>query len=152
MYLSIKEAALLLKVSENRVRAYIASGRLSVERKGRQILIPKEQLKSVVDLADDFENTESQDNSNPDTASAASPEVALQLINDRLAALEGRIMDNQQLFAENQLLHQRLREQDRQLAEKDLELERLRGELVYQKRLGEKELEDHRLALQENGR
>jgi len=61
--------------------------------------------------------------------------------------LEAQVNEKWQKDAENKRLHELLREQDRQLAKKDLEIEKLRRDLVYQKRLSEKEAEDQRLAL-----
>ena len=60
MYLSIKEAARFLNVSENKVRGYIASGRLSTERKGRQVLIPELQLKALRDAEKSPQDGESR--------------------------------------------------------------------------------------------
>jgi excisionase family DNA binding protein len=147
MHLSIKEAARILKVSENKVRGYILSGRLVVERKGRQILIPEAQLKALVEAEQRLEEDASQKNLDRD--STHSHEASLDVILNRLASLEAQIVEKGQMGAENQSLHQLVREQDRQLAEKDLEIEKLRRDLVYQKRLCDKEIEDRRLALEE---
>jgi excisionase family DNA binding protein len=147
MYLSIKEAARLLNVSENTVRGYISSGRLSVERKGKQILVSQSQLKTLIDAGKDPENEASR--ADLDRPSAPSREEALDVVLSRLAALEGQITEKWQLFTENQRLHQQICERDQELAARKLEIEKLRRDLVYQKRLCEKEIEDHRLAQQE---
>jgi len=147
MYLSIKEAARLLNVSENEVRGYISSGKLSVERKGRQILISESQLKAIIDAEKGLENEVSK--TSLDRPSASSYKEAFDLVLSRLAALEGQLIEKWQMFTENQRLHQLIRDQDQELAEKKLNIEKLRRDLVYQKRLCEKEIEDHHLALQE---
>jgi excisionase family DNA binding protein len=147
MYLSIKEAARLLNLSENKIRGYISSGRLSVERKGKQILVSQSQLKALVDAGKDVENEGSQ--ADVDRPPAHSREEALDLVLSRLAAMEEQIIDKWQLFTENQRLHQQIREHHQELAARKLEIEKLRRDLVYQKRLCEKEIEDHRLAQQE---
>ena len=147
MYLSIKEAARLLNVSENKVRGYISSGRLVVERKGKQILVSQSQIQALIDAEKGLENEASQ--ASLDRPSAPSREEAFELLLSRLAALEGQIIEKWQIFTDNQRLHQLIREQDQELAEENLEIEKLRRDLVYQKRLCEKEIEDHRLAHQE---
>jgi excisionase family DNA binding protein len=148
MHLSIKEAARFLNVSDNRVRGYIASGRLSVERKGRQILIPQAQLRDLLDAEKGFEDATPP--ASPEDHALAPPlKEALEAIRNRLAAVEAQIAEQWQLVAENQRLQELLREHARHMADKDLEIEKSRRDLVYQKRLGEKELEDHRLAFEE---
>ena len=149
MHLSIRQAARLLNVTESKVRNYIVSGKLSIERKGRRILIPEAQLKAFTSAQQGPEEVESQENFDPAMLLTPSGRDTLDLIMNRLAALEGQIIEKWQTHAENQHLQQLLRQQDRLLAEKDLEIEKLRRDLLYQKKLCEKELEDHRLALQE---
>ena len=148
MYLSIKKAARLLNMSETKVRGYIVSGRLTVERKGRQILIPEAQLKALLDTENGLEDEASPAISD-DRTLAASLKGALEAITNRLTAVEAQIIEQWQLSAENQRLQELLRDHGQQMAVKDLEIEKLRRDLVYQKRLGEKELEDHRLVLKE---
>jgi len=150
--LTVKEAAHLLGVSENKVRDLIASGSISVERKGRQILIAEAQLVGLTAGEKGLEDTQPKVKPQPEPVVADSYRDALDLINTRLAELESQLGDKWQMVEENQRLHQLLRDQDRQLAEKDLEIERLRRDLVYQKRLFDKELEDERLASQERER
>jgi excisionase family DNA binding protein len=147
MVLSIKEAARFLNVSENKVRGYISSGRLSVERKGKQILVSLSQLKALIDAEKGLENEPSQ--ASLDRPSVPSREEAFELLLSRLTALEGQIIEKWQIFTENQRLHQVIRDQDLELTARKLEIEKLRRDLVYQKRLCEKEIEDHRLAQQE---
>ena len=147
MHLSIKEAARILNVSENKVRGYILSGKLVVERKGRQILIPKAQLKALVD-AEEHRREEAPPLS-LDPVSRDSREEPLEVILNRLASLEVQVTEKWRMDAENQRLRELVREQDRQLAEKDLEMAKLQRDLVYQKRLCEKEIEDHHLAMEE---
>jgi excisionase family DNA binding protein len=149
MHLSIKEAARFLNVSDHKVRGYIAAGRLSVERKGRQILIPQAQLRNLLDAEKGFEDP-TPSASPEDHTSTPSINEALEAISNRLAGVEAQIAEKwQQLVAENDRLQELLREHARHIADKDLEIEKLRRDLVYQKRLCEKELEDRRQALEE---
>jgi excisionase family DNA binding protein len=148
MHLSIKEAARFLNVSDHKVRGYIASGRLTVERKGRQILIPHAQLRDLLDAKEGFEDATPP--ASPEDRALAPPlKEALETIGNRLAAVEAQIAEKWQLVTDNQRLQELLHEHVRHMAEKDLEIEKLRRDLVYQKRLFEKELEDHRLAFEE---
>ncbi len=149
MSLTIKEAARLLGMSENRVRSHIASGRLAVERKGRQMLIPETELKAFAETAASLEGGERTTEPAARSLPAACPNDALEDIKDRLAALEHQLTEKWQVAAENQHLSQLLREQDRQMTEKGLELEKLHRDLLYQQRLAEKALEDQRAAFQE---
>jgi excisionase family DNA binding protein len=148
MHLTLKEAARFLNVSENKVRSYIVSGNLTVERKGRQILIPQAQLKALRDVEKGPEDEESLPS--PDKRSLAPPlKEALEAIGHRLTAVEGQISEKWQLLAEHQRLQELVREHMRLLAEKDREIEKLKRDLVYQKRLCERDLEDHRRAFEE---
>jgi excisionase family DNA binding protein len=147
MHLTIKEAARLLKVSENKVRSYIVSGKIPVERRGRRIMIAESQLKALFNAGKPVEDNASQPDPGP--VPARHREAALELIVSRLAALEAQISEKWQLLAENQRLHQLIHEQEQELAERKLEIEKMRRDLVYQRRLCEKELEDRRQALQE---
>ncbi len=149
MHLSVKKAARLLNVTENKVRGYIASGELSVERKGSRFLIPEVEVKALIKAEQDPVDPNARGNAKAAKVSDSLIRDMLDGIMNRLAALEAQFIDKWQTLADIQQLHQLLREQDRHLAEKDLEIEKLRRDLLYQKKLCEKELEDHRLALQE---
>jgi excisionase family DNA binding protein len=149
MPLNIREAAQLLGVSESRVRGYIATGKLTVERKGRQVQISETELKRFAETEKRFEAGEHEAHPGSERVPPASQADVIELIDCRLAALEAQFTERWQMVTENQRLQQLLREHDLKLAEKDLELEKLRRDLVYQKRLAGKELEDHRLAFQE---
>jgi excisionase family DNA binding protein len=147
MYMSVKEAARLLNVSENKVRTYISSGELSVQRKGRHFLVSQSQLKALLGTEKDAEK--GKKSISAAVPSTPSHEEAMNLVLSRLAALEGQIQEKWQMFLENQRLHQQIRELDQELAARKLEIEALRRDLVYQKDVCEKEIEDHRLAQQE---
>lgn len=149
MPLNIKEAAQLLGVSESRVRGYIATGKLPVERRGRQVQISETELKRFAETDKRFGAGDHEAHPGSERFPPASHADALELIDSRLAALEAQLSERWQMVTENQHLQQLLRDYDLKLAEKDLELEKLRRDLVYQKRLADKELEDHRLAFQE---
>ena len=143
MDLSVKEAAHILDASERTVRNYISSGRLPAKRKGRQLFVPEEALQVFMQAAarpaqENFANTASMQLS-------LSTE-ALEPIIERFSGLEKKL---EQLLLENQRLLQESQQKDQALAQKDLEIEKLQRDLVYQKRLFEKELEDQRRFLDE---
>ncbi len=149
MSLNIREAALVLGVSENRLRKAIASGRLAVERKGRQILIHETELKAFAERDPGLADGDRGIAGGPDLALTAPSLAVLDGIAARLTALERQLADKWERVDENQRLHERLHHQDRQLATQELELERLRRDLLYQQRLAAKEIEDQRQACEE---
>ncbi len=149
MSFNIREAALVLGVSENRLRKAIASGRLAVERKGRQILIHESELKAFAEGDPDLADGDRGMAGGPELALTSPSLAALDDIAARLTALERQLADKLERMDENQRLHERLHHQDRQLATQELELERLRRDLLYQQRLSAKEIEDQRQAFEE---
>lgn len=82
-------------------------------------------------------------------ASEQKEDDATQPIMERLSALERHLKQKWDLLRVNQRLDQELREKDRELAAKDIEIERLQRELVYQRRLCEKEIEDQKKLIEE---
>lgn len=149
MYLTTKQAARFLGVSENQVRRYLVSGRLSSERKGRQVLIPEAELRALAEAEKSLGEGGPKAESAPAMVPAFSPRDAFERIDARLAVLESQLLEKWQMVVENQRLQEQLRDLNRQLAEKELELEKLHRDLIYQQRLAAKEIEGHRLAFQE---
>ncbi|MBP8646290.1 MAG: hypothetical protein KBH99_09245 [Syntrophobacteraceae bacterium] len=84
-----------------------------------------------------------------DPPSVSSPAVleGLQSLAQKLAELERRLDDKCGLLNENQRLLDQLHEQQHELARKNAEIEKLQRDLLYQKRLVEKELQDTRKAM-----
>jgi excisionase family DNA binding protein len=132
MDLSIKEVARILAVSESAVRNYVAAGRLPVKRKGRQLWIPEEALRIYMQASS---NSTGQGSSTPLSDPAAAASVPVMEMLERLMSVETKLL---QVLAENRLLLQTRQE----LAQKELEIQKLERDLVYQKRLFEKELSD----------
>jgi excisionase family DNA binding protein len=141
MYLSIKETAGILKISEKSVWNFIASGVLAVERVGQQVLVRRESVESL--LATGF----------PVGLDSAGGKItgehevdagALEKVLDRLTSIEGQVEDLFSIVRENYGLFHELREKDALLALKEVELEKLQRDLLYQKRICDKEIEHHR--------
>ncbi|MGA2404958.1 MAG: hypothetical protein ABSG91_25185, partial [Syntrophobacteraceae bacterium] len=61
---------------------------------------------------------------------------------ERISALERQFAEKLALLAENGRLAQELRQAHLDIAGRDTEIEKLRGDMVYQKKLLEKEVED----------
>lgn len=68
---------------------------------------------------------------------------------DRIESMEKEFSEKLDLLAENRRLSGEVRRLDQELARRDVEIEKFKSELVYQKRLLEKEIEDRRRALEE---
>ncbi len=148
MDLSVREVALILKVSETTVRGYIASGRLPAHRRGRQILVSQKDLKTFSG------QTSGHPKAGGDCPVSAagnnsSPKDGLQPVLDRMSALEKRVEHIAALLADNGRLSEELRQRDRELVSKEVEMEKLRLDLEVQKRVHEKEMEDQARIFQE---
>jgi len=83
----------------------------------------------------------------PRTDSAA--EALIRPIVERIAALEKEVSDRLSLLGENRRLMEELRLRDREIAQKNTEIETLKRDIVYQKKLLEKEIEDRMRVLDE---
>lgn len=68
---------------------------------------------------------------------------------ERISSLEREISEKLDLVAENRQLTLELRQKDRDIAIRDTEIEKLKRDLLYQKRLLEKEVEDRTRVLDE---
>ncbi|NTU47376.1 MAG: helix-turn-helix domain-containing protein [Syntrophobacteraceae bacterium] len=148
MDLSVREVARILKVSETTVRGYIASGRLSAHRRGRQILVSQKDLKTF--SGQPSEHTEARgDCPAPAAGDNSSPKGGRQPVLDRMSTLEKRVEHIAALLSENSRLSEELRKRDRELVSKEVEMEKLRLDLEFQKRLHEKEMEDQARIFQE---
>ncbi|MEN6440818.1 MAG: hypothetical protein ABFD97_19780 [Syntrophobacter sp.] len=77
------------------------------------------------------------------------PEALVHPIVERIAALEKELSDRLALFDENRRLAEELRLRDREITQKNHEVETLKRDLVYQKKLLEKEIEDRMRVLDE---
>jgi hypothetical protein len=68
---------------------------------------------------------------------------------ERIAALEKELSLRLDLASENMRMCRELRQKDQEIADRDVEIEKLKRDLVYQKRLLEKEIEDRTRMLDE---
>lgn len=68
---------------------------------------------------------------------------------ERLSLLENQMEEQWNLLRENRRLSEELRRMEKELSGKDVEIEKLRRDLLYRQRLFEKELEDNRRSFQE---
>lgn len=148
MDLSVKQVARILDVSEATVRNYIASGKLSARKRGRQVVVSKEGLDAFSSQLFDPPRIPAII-----VDDASIPQVPLQgvlgPIEDRMKALESQMERLMELTRENQRLSQELRQRDLEIAQKELDIEKLRRDLVCQTRVHEKEMEDHQKRLEE---
>lgn len=143
MDLSIKEAARILSASERTVRNYVASGKLPAKRKGRQLFVPEEALQIFMGagIATGRESPAvSAPAQNPLSADALEPIV------QRLAVMEEKL---DRIIRENQRLMLESQKKEHELADKNVQIEKLQRDMVYQKRLLEKELDDQQRSLEE---
>jgi len=143
MDLSVKETARILATSERAVRNYISCGRLPAKRKGRQLFVPEEALQIFMQAAVQPAHEDLTGNTGMQPSLYSE---ALEPVLDRFSGLEKKL---EQLLLENQRMLEESRKKEQALAKKDLEIEKLQRELVYQKRLFEKELEDQHRFLDE---
>ncbi|HOV85142.1 MAG TPA: helix-turn-helix domain-containing protein [Syntrophobacteraceae bacterium] len=143
MDLTVRQAANRLKVSESKVRDYIASGTLPTRKKGRGTVIPEDAVEGLLKQ------------SPPGDAMPPGPDETLRdmlaSLLQKVAELERQVDEKWSLWRENRRLLEELNQSRRQLAEKTSEVERLQRDLLYQKRLLEKELQDCRTAMEEKG-
>jgi excisionase family DNA binding protein len=141
MLLSIKEVAGILEVSEKSVRNLIASGKLAAERVGRRVLVRKDLLESLLAGSrvggSTFVGSDILNNCGDDSSTSK----GLEMVMDRLTILEKQVQDLASLIRENNDHFHELREKDALLAQKEVELEKLRRDILYQQRICEKEIE-----------
>ena len=77
------------------------------------------------------------------------PNLTENEILERISALEKELSFRLDLAAENMRIAGELRLKDQEIARKDIEIEKLQRDLIYQKRLLEKEIEDRLRVLDE---
>jgi predicted RNase H-like nuclease (RuvC/YqgF family) len=144
MELSIAEAARRLGVGENALWDLIRSRRLAVDTATGVPRIAEASLAGLIEAG--VQQTE------PEDAPATEPDSradVLQSIVQRLGALENQVKVKWDLLKENRHLSAELREREKEIAGKELEIDRLNRDMVYQKRLLDKELEDQQKFLAE---
>ena len=149
MDLSILTVARALDVSENTVRDYIASGKLRAERKGQHLFISESALRAFMDAEEKAAEEEASAAAVEQSEPVAPSREMLQPIMYRLLALQKQFEEKMDLLEENQRLSEELKQKERDLLLKGYEIEKLEHDLIYQKRLQDKELENHQIILEE---
>lgn len=149
MDLSILTVARALDVSENTVRDYIASGKLRAERKGQHLFISESALRAFMDAEEKAAEEETSAAAVEQSEPVAPSREMLQPIMYRLLALQKQFEEKMDLLKENQRLSEELKQRERELLLKGYEIEKLEHDLIYQKRLQDKELENHQIILEE---
>lgn len=73
----------------------------------------------------------------------------LRPLTERIEAMEKELLERLDLLCENRKISEELRRKEGEIARKEVEIETLKRDLVYQKRLLEKEIEDRMRSLDE---
>jgi chromosome segregation ATPase len=145
MGVSLKQVSKILNMTRNEVMDLVAAGRLQAERKGKGLTVDESDLWAFLS------------HFKPETGAAVSgrprqvslPEMLAGPLNERISALEKELAEKLDLLAENRRLEQELREARLDVAGKEAEIERLKGDLAGRKGSLEKEAEDRLRALDE---
>ena len=152
MGLTVKEAARYLNLSESTVRKLVSAGRLKAGTEGRRAVIDELDLEAFRKGA-----RGSAPGSNPAPAAlreekALRPPPPRQMtfsdtvvrpVLERLSVLQQVLSDGLDFREENRQLTEEIRKKELELAKRDEEIEKLKRDLMYQKKLFEKELEDY---------
>jgi hypothetical protein len=147
MPLTIKEAARRFGISELAIKNHIVSGQLTVERKGRQVLLDEGALAALVQREQPIDRNVGHQVA-PSWLEAFRTET-LKFFSDRLEILEKSMLERKLLQKENQSLQEALVQQQREISQKELEIAKLQRDLLYQQRIHEKEIQEHALRFEE---
>ncbi len=145
MGVSLKQASKILNMTRDEVMDLVAAGKLKAERKRKRLTIEESDL--WVFLSRIKPEIEAAVPSRPRQISL--PEMLAGPLIERISALEKQIAEKLDLLAENGRLAQELRQAHLDIAGRDTEIEKLRGDMVYQKQLLENEVEDRTRLLDE---
>lgn len=144
MGLTISETARLLGVKEHVVRGYLAEGKLAFGVAGGRVTIPQAAVDALLHPglrplpSDPALSTRSGLSAQEDTVRAVLTELFL---------VQEKLEERLELLHENQRLHQLLRDKDRALAERNAEIDRLKRDLIQQRGLAERQIEDRQRSL-----
>ncbi|MEM5785985.1 MAG: hypothetical protein AAGU11_01625 [Syntrophobacteraceae bacterium] len=147
MDITLKQAAKALNITEDEVMELVSSGKIKAEQKGNRLSIDESSLKSS-GLPVRLEAAPAPVKTDRPRQISFSDALVHPVL-ERVAALEKTLAEKLDLFDENRRLAEELRGRDREIAQKDMEIEKLKRDLVYQKRLLEKEIEDRVRVLEE---
>ncbi|MHC1727197.1 MAG: helix-turn-helix domain-containing protein [Syntrophobacteraceae bacterium] len=145
MGITLKQASKALRLAESEVMDLVAAGKLKAEQKGKRLIIDESELEALLPP----EHLEQKSSVAARPRQVSLPEMLVRPLTERISALEKEVSEQIGLISENRRLIEELRHKDREIAARDTEIERLKCDLVYQKRLLEKEIEDRMRVLDE---
>ncbi len=145
MGVSLKQVSKILNMTRNEVMDLVAAGKLKAERKRKSLSVDESDL--WIFLSHLKTETEAAVSSRPRQVSL--PEMLAGPLIERLGALERTLSEKLDLLAENRRLEQELREAYLNIAGRDAEIEKLKGDMGSHKTLMEKEAEDRLRVLDE---
>jgi len=125
-------------MTRNEVMDLVDAGKLKAERKGRSLTVEESDLWMFVSSLKS--ETEVAVTSRPRQVSL--PEMLTGPLIERISGLERELSEKLDLVAENRRLEQELHKAQLDIAGRDSEIEKLRGDMDARKRLLEKETED----------
>jgi len=145
MSVSLKQASKILNMTRNEVMDLVTAGKLKAERKRMRLSVDESDLGVLLSQQ------------RPESAAAVSnrprqvslPDMLTGPLIERISDLERQFAETLDLLAENRRLTQQLHQAQLDIAGRDTEMEKLRGDMVYQKKLLEKEVEDRARLLDE---
>ncbi len=146
MGLTLKQASKTLGMTEDEVMELVSAGRLKADSTGNRLKFDESEIEALAP-AEQAPAPDARPAGKPRQMSM--PEALVRPVLDRMAALEAQVAEKLDLLAENRRLTEEIRHADRELASKDTEIEKLKRDLVYQKKLLEKEIEDRMRVLDE---
>ncbi len=144
MGLTLKQASRTLGMSEDQVMELVSAGRLKADRTANRLKFDESEIEA---LAPAKPPPDARPAGRPRQMSI--PEAVVRPVLDRIAALETQVAEKLDLLSENRNMADEIRHMERELALKDTEIEKLKRDLVYQKKLLEKEIEDRMRVLDE---
>jgi hypothetical protein len=148
MALTVPEVARILRVGENVVQSYIASGRLAFEIEGTRVVIAEAVLDSFIARSSKPEGTRGIMAS--ESRKPSSAETSLESVAGQLKILQHSLDEKWDLLARNQELHLEILNLREEIARKELEIQKLRLDLSHHQTLREKEMEEYRNGMSES--
>lgn len=138
MGVSLKQVSKILNMTRNEVIDLVAAGKLKAERKGKGLTVEEPDL--WVFLSRLKSETDATVPGRPRQVSL--PEMMAGPLVERISALEEALSEKLDLSAENKRLELELHEARLDIADRDAEIEKLKGAMSGQETLVEKEALD----------
>jgi len=145
MGVSLKQASKILNMTRDEVVDLVAAGKLKAERKRKSLTVDESDLGML--LSRQKPEFAASVSSRPRQVSL--PDMLLGPLIERISVLERQFAEKLDLLAENGRLAQELHQAHLDIARRDTEIENLRSDMVYQKKLLEKEVEERTRLLDE---